>query len=76
LGEKPGYKGDLLPGGVTRTQCRWFLWGAIISLSYTYYAFSSANYHRVPQVWAKEYVLNKEKFRVPDKAEPFTELAE
>lgn len=68
LGEKPGYKGDKLPGGTSRQLSRLFLLGYGISLAACVYVI---NYKPVtsPTVWAKEYVLNVEKFKVPKVAD-------
>ena len=50
--------------------CNLFMWTFGASMVWWYYV---ANFGDIvdPQVWAKEWVLNKEKFRVPDKATPF-----
>ena len=70
--ERPGYKGDLLPGGGSRASCRFFAWSSI-GLVVAYYTLSLFTPSVDPQLWAKEWVLSKEKFRVPDKANPFGE---
>jgi hypothetical protein len=70
LGEMPGYKGDALPGGASRFECRVFAISGIICFFASVYAFTQGP-NTVPSHWAKEYVLNVEKFKVPDKALPF-----
>ena len=69
-GEAPGYKGDELPGGGSRLYSRCFAWSMGLC-AVLYWAAMSFKEQTHPQVWAKEYVLNKERFKVPDKADPF-----
>ena len=70
LGELPGYKGDVLPGGASRFECRVYAWSMIISIAAFAYAYTSMP-SMYPSHWAKEYVLNVEKFKAPEKALPF-----
>ena len=72
LGELPGYKGDALPGGASRSHSQ----VAGLGIAVMTVAVMGCWWIKGPtnsQVWAKEYVLNVEKFKVPDKADLFGE---
>lgn len=70
VGEVPGYKGEVLPGGGSRFYASTFAW--LFGLCYVGLAVAvTYKEERDPNVWAKEYVLNVEKYRVPDCPDPF-----
>ena len=72
VGEVPGYRGDFLPGAGSRFYASTFF----VLMAACYAAFIVAHAYKDksdPNVWAKEYVLNVEKYRVPDTPDPFPE---
>ena len=72
LGEVPGYRGDYLPGGDSRFICTTFL----VLMTASAVAFVMAKRYKPEpdlNVWAKEYVLNVERYKVPDCPDPFPE---
>ena len=70
VGEAPGYKGDLLPGSDSRFDCALFGAGMVV-LHVALWATYTYKPETDPNVWAKEYVLNVERYKVPDCPDPF-----
>lgn len=68
LGEKPGYKGDELPGGTSRQLSRVLLFGYVTMIGGTYWVINNRP-ETTPTIWAKEYVLNVEKYKAPKVAD-------